>query len=274
VSAAAIVMDAPAVVARPRSKAARVVHQLRYDLLVMLRNREARFFTIGLPVLMLVLFVSIFGSSTFEIGGRHFRGSTYYVANQLAFGVVDAAMMTTAVALIGLREAGVLKRRRATPQPAWVVVVSRALVGIVTSIALALVLIGVAAAAYGVRVPVHAIPALVGTLAVGAFAFCALGFAASTAVRNVEAATPTMMAMTLPLFFVSGVFVPWFLVPGWLRVVAEVFPVRHLAAATTAAFTSGSGSGWRSVDLAVIAAWGIGGLLIASRRFRWSPRSS
>lgn len=264
---------APAATRVPKTRLRRVAHQLKYDLLITTRNREARFFTIALPVLMLVLFVAIFGSSNFEIGGRHFRGATYYVANQLVFGMVDAAMMTTAVALINLREAGVLKRRRATPQPAWVVVVSRALVGIVIATTLAAVLVAVGAIAYGVRVPLHAVPALVVSLIVGAFAFCALGFAASTAVRSVEGATSSMMAMTLPLFFISGVFVPWFLVPNWLRAIALVFPVRHLAAASIAAFTSGDVSAWRPVDLAIVAAWGVAGLVVASRRFRWSPRS-
>ena len=252
----------------------RVRHQLHYDLLVLVRNKEARFFTIALPVLMLVLFVSIFGNEIFEVGDRSYPGSTYYVANQLVFGIVDAGLMTTAVTIVGFREAGILKRRRATPQPAWVVVASRALVGILGASALFAVLLAVGVVAYGVELPLRVVPALLLALVVGGFACCSLGFAASTAIRRIESATPTIMAMTLPLFFISGVFVPWFLVPTWLRDVALLFPVRHLAAATTEALTSSSGAAVRWLDLAVVAAWGVAGLVIATRRFRWDAQGS
>jgi ABC-2 type transport system permease protein len=273
VTTVAIPVPAAAAGATRRSRLGRVWHQLRYDWLVMMRNREARFFTLALPVLMLLLFVAIFGNEEFEVGSRSFPGSTYYVANQVVFGIVDAAMMTTAVAIIGYRELGILKRRRATPQPAWVLVVSRALLGVLMSLVLAGVLIAVGGAAFGIGVPLRTVPALVAAITVGAFSFCALGFAASTIVRTNESATPTMMGLTLPLFFISGVFVPWFMIPSWLRGIAEVFPVRHLAALTMEAFTSASGSGFRLGDLLVVAAWGLGGLVVAARRFKWAPQA-
>jgi ABC-2 type transport system ATP-binding protein len=55
--------------------------------------------------------------------------------------------------------------------------------------------------------------------------------------------------------------------------IGKVFPVERLAAALLAAYnpyTTGSGMRWG--DLAVVAAWGAAGLIIAIRRFRWLPR--
>lgn len=262
-----------AVVSKPavRTPARLVAHQFRYDLKVFWRNRQARFFTLGLPVGMLFLFVAIFGRDSYLLSGHGVRGSTYYLANLVGFGTVDAAMMSMAVGIVATRESGILKRRRATPQPAWAIVVSRALTGIVTSLVLAAVLLVVGRVAYSASVPLHGLPALALAIAVGTFAFCSLGFAASGLIRNVDAAQPVMMAVTLPLFFISGIFVPWPFVPSWLRVVAELFPVRHLASAVLAPLTPGSGSGVRTVDLAVVAVWGIAGLLVAARTFRWTP---
>jgi ABC-type multidrug transport system permease subunit len=37
------------------------------------------------------------------------------------------------------------------------------------------------------------------------------------------------MALTLPLYFISGVFVTVTILPHWLADVGEIFPVRHLA---------------------------------------------
>lgn len=254
-----------------RTPVSLVVHQFRYDLKIFWRNRQARFFTLALPVGMLMLFVAIFGRDSYLLSGHGVRGSTYYLANLVGFGTVDAAMMSMAVGIVMTRESGVLKRRRATPQPAWVIVVSRALAGIVTSFVLAALLLLLGRFAYSVSVPLHSLAALALAIAVGTFAFCALGFAASGLIRNVDAAQPVMMGVTLPLFFISGVFVPWPFIPPWLRTVAEIFPVRHMAQAVLAPLAPGTGTGVRTVDLAVTAAWGVVGLAVAARTFRWTP---
>ena len=39
-----------------------ITHQFRYDLLAFFRNRQLRFFTVILPVIFLVIFVSVFGN--------------------------------------------------------------------------------------------------------------------------------------------------------------------------------------------------------------------
>jgi len=76
----------------------------------------------------------------------------------------------------------------------------------------------------------------------------------------------------LPLYFISGVFIAVDALPHWLVNVAAVFPVRHLAAALLTAYNPHTaGSGFAGVDLLIVAAWGIGGLLIALRRFSWVP---
>ena len=46
------------------SDARLVAHQLRYDLLVVWRDPQSRFFTIVLPLIFLVLLTSLFGNHT------------------------------------------------------------------------------------------------------------------------------------------------------------------------------------------------------------------
>jgi ABC-2 type transport system permease protein len=132
-------------------------------------------------------------------------------------------------------------------------------------------LLAVGRLAYGVSVPLHSLLALTITIAVGTFTFCSLGFAASGFIKNVDAAQPVMMAIALPLFFISGIFVPWPFIPSWLHAVADAFPVRHFASAVLAPLTPAAGSGIRLADLAVVAVWGAAGLFVAARSFRWTP---
>jgi ABC-2 type transport system permease protein len=153
------------------------------------------------------------------------------------------------------------------------VIVARALAGILASLALAAALLVIGRVAYSVDLPVRGLGTFTLAVVVGTFAFCALGFAASGLVRNVDAAQPVMMMVTLPLFFISGVFVPWPIIPGWLQTIAVIFPVRHMALAVLTPLTSPHGGGVRTADLAVVALWGVAGLLVAVRTFKWTPES-
>ena len=270
------VADNPAAAISPtithrRSVVSMVRHQLRYDLKVFWRNRQARFFTFALPIVMLMMFVSIFGNDRYHIEGQVVGGSAYYLANLIGFGVVDAAMMSMAIGIVATRESGVLKRRRATPQPAWVMIAARALSGMIASLALATVLLVIGRVAYSVELPARSFGTLILGVLIGTFTFCALGFAASGLIRNVDAAQPVMMMVTLPLFFISGVFVPWPLIPQWLHVIAVIFPVRHVTLTVLTPLTAPNGH-VRTVDLAITVLWGIVGLLIAVRTFKWTPR--
>src|ERR671928_1443188 len=250
-----------------------VLHQARFDLLAFLRNRQARFFTIALPILFLVIFVSVFGND--RVGAEHVKASTYYVPGLAALGVIAASFVNLVISITAQREAGVLKRRRSTPVPAWVLIAGRALTAIVVALAVMTVLLLIGRFAYGVRLPAETLPGVVVTAIVGAIAFCCLGYALSTAIRSADSAQPMVQAIMLPLYFISGVFIPNVSLPRWLRDVAKFFPVEHLAAGLRHAFdpaTRGAGIGW--TDLGVLALWGAVGLAVALRRFVWTPVAS
>jgi len=56
--------------------------------------------------------------------------------------------------------------------------------------------------------------------------------------------------------------------------VADVFPIRHFFEAFFAAWDPGTvGAGFEWGHLAVVGIWGLFGLAIAVRTFRWTPRA-
>jgi ABC-2 type transport system permease protein len=126
---------------------------------------------------------------------------------------------------------------------------------------------------YDVSLPDQTIPAMLVTLAVGAFTFCCLGFALTAAIPSEDAAPAVSNAVVLPLYFISGIFIPDSEIPSGVLHFADLFPIRHFFEAFFAAWdpnTAGAGFEWG--DLAVVAAWGFAGLAIALRFFRWEPR--
>jgi ABC-2 type transport system permease protein len=247
-----------------------VLHQARYDLLGFVRNRQARFFTLVLPLLFLVIFVSVFGNDTIRATGV--KASTSYVPGIAALAVIASSFVNLVISITAEREAGVLKRRRATPVPAWVLIAGRTLTAMTVSLAVMTVLLLVGNLVYGVTLPTSTIPAVALTAILGSATFCVLGYAFATFIGSADAAQPMTQAITLPLYFISGVFVPNVNLPSGLRHVAELFPVQHLADGLHHAYNPaihGIGLVWS--DLSVLAAWGLVGLAVALRRFSWVP---
>ncbi len=252
----------------------RVLHQFRYDVKTFWRDPAAIFFTVALPVVFLLVFVTIFGNDTLESRGG-IKLSTYYVPGITALAVISATFVSLAIRLTELRETGVLKRLRGTPLPAWVFIAGRAVTASVVSLVLVVVLVGLGRILYGVEVPGSTLPGFVLALLVGAMSFCCLGFALTVVIPTANAAPAVTNAFSLPLYFISGIFFPIDAAPGWLQTVAGIFPVAHLSQALFTAFDPATrGPGIAIEDLAVVAAWGAGGLAIALWRFRWTPRSS
>ena len=250
-----------------------VLHQASYDLRGFLRNKQGRFFTLALPLLFLVVFVSVFGSD--KIGSTNVAARTYYVPGISALAVIAASFINLVITITVLREEGILKRRRATPVPAWTLIAGRTLMSIVVSLVSMMVLMIVGRFAYGVRLPTRTIPGIALTAIVGSVSFCALAYAFSTLIENEDAAQPMVQAVMLPLYFISGVFIPAVTLPNWLRHVAQVFPVEHLSDGLHHAFgptTTGIGIVWS--DVGVLALWGAVGLGVALWRFSWLPKAA
>lgn len=247
-------------------------HQLRFSQKIFWRNPASVFFTVLLPLIFLVIFNGIFGNSAIDaLGG--ITTSTYYIPAILTLAVVSATTVSIAISLVADRENGILKRGRSTPMPTWVFFAGRIGGALVISVLMLVVITALGALAYGVEVPWERAPAVLVTLAIGAFAFCSLGIAITAAIPSEDAAPAVTNIAVLPLYFLSGVFIPETEIPDGVLRFADIFPIRHFFEAFFSAFTSTSGSGFEWLSLAIVAAWGLAGLALAVRFFRWTPRS-
>jgi len=249
-----------------------VLHEFRFDQKTFWRNPASVFFTVLLPVMFLLIFATIFGNDTLEgLGG--IETTTYYVPAIVTLAVVSATMQSLAISLTVDRENGLLKRTRGTPLPSWVFIAGRVGNSIVVSVLSLIVVSIIGWAVYGVDIPFERAPAVLVTLVVGAASFCCLGFAITAAIPSEDAAAPITNVALLPLYFLSGVFIPETEIPSGVLHFADLFPIRHFFEAFFTAWdplTTGAGFEWG--NLVIVAAWGVAGLAIAVRTFRWEPR--
>ena len=248
-----------------------ILHQFRYDQKAFWRNPASVFFTVMFPVVLLLIFATVFGGQTVDVRGG-IKTTAYYVPAIITLAVISATMQSLAMSLVIAREDGRLKRGRGTPMPSWVFIAGRVGNSIVVALMM-LVLLALIGVAFGVSVPWGQLPAVLLALLVGAASFSCLGIALTALIPSEDAAAPIVNALLLPLYFLSGVFIPEDQLPHGVIVFADFFPVRHFFDAFLDAYVPASGSAVSWGDLGVVALWGLAGLLLAVRYFRWTPRS-
>ncbi len=190
------------------------LHQFRFDQKTFWRNPASVFFTVMLPVIFLLIFATIFGNDRLEeLGGV--KTTTYYVPAIITLAVVSATMQSLAISLTVDRENGLLKRTRGTPLPSRVFIAGRIGNSIVVSVLMLIILATLGRVLYGVQIPWERLPAVLVTLLVGAAAFSCLGIAITAAIPSADAAAPVTNVAVLPLYFLSGVFIPGERDPRW-----------------------------------------------------------
>jgi len=256
------------------STAALIRHQFRFDQKRFWRDPAGLFYAIGFPLVFLLIFLGALGASDeiAHIAGHAVVGKYYYVPAIMTLTVISVAFVNMAVSLTAARERGTLKRVRGTRLPPWVFMAGRIATALAVTAGTVVLVAVVARVAYGVSIPTSTLVAGVLTLVIGTAAFCALAFAATAVLPTANSAAALTMTSAWILYFLSGLLAREDNIPDTLRTIAGLFPVKPLFEALVVVYdpaTAGAGFFWR--DIAVLAAWGIGGLLVGLRFFRWTP---
>jgi ABC-2 type transport system permease protein len=242
------------------------LHQLRTEQLLFWRSREAAVFVFLFPLLLFALLTAVYNG---HIYGR--PAAWALLAGMLGYGAANTAFAGLALILVARRETGILKRVRSTPMPAstYLFAVLLSTLIVFTLQAAALFLLG--KLLRDTPFPSHAV-SIVLLLALGAGCFAALGLAICGLIRSLEGSSAVVNVIVLPMAFLSGSFGPTRHYPGALRAIGDVLPLKYLVNSMNAIYLHGRQIWDRPGSVAVLAAWGVAGLAVALRRFRWEPR--
>ena len=241
-------------------------HQLRCEQLVFWRSREAAVFVFLFPLLLFALLTAVYNGTLHGV-----PASWALLAGMLGYGAANTAFAGLALLLISRRELGILKRIRATPLPT-IVYLMAVLVSIMIVFALqAASLFVLGRLLKSTPWPTHWL-SLVLALALGAAAFAGLGLAITGFVRSLEGSSAVLNLIVLPMAFLAGAFGERQRYPAALRAIGDVLPLKYLLDAVNAIYLHGRELWDEPTAVAVLAAWGAFGILVAIKKFRWEPR--
>ena len=248
-----------------------VFHELRGQQLLFWRNREAAFFTFFLPVIFFLIFGAVYGNDYIKKEGV--KGSHFLEAGMIGYGVAATCFAGLAISMVVRREAGILKRVRATPLPPGAY-----LVGVLSSTFLvflieALIIILIGRFLFSVPIPDRLLSLFV-VLVIGALAFAAMGLGITGLIRSAEGSSAVINAVYLPMAIISGTFFTPRNYPGFLLAIANVLPLTHYTKMTRDVMLHNQQFWADGSAIAVVGLWGAAGLVAAIRTFHWQPRSA
>jgi ABC-2 type transport system permease protein len=250
------------------------VARIRVELKGLFRDRMQAMFTFTLPILLMLIFGSIFKGDLAP--GVTF--TQYFAAGMIASGIVYTAFQNLAVVVPMERASGALKRLRGTPMPTGAYFIGKVGLVVTTYAVQVTLLILIGAAVCGLRIP--STPGQWATFAwvsmLGLTACTLLGLAFSGLVRKSRGGAAIVTPIVLVLQFTSGVYVQFTQLPHWMQTVASFFPLRWLAEGMRSVFLPSfmgtlepSGSFQHGETAIVLSIWAVVALPLAVWRFRW-----
>ncbi|MBA0053568.1 ABC transporter permease [Streptomyces sp. AJS327] len=228
-----------------------------------------------------VIFVATASMQSSRVADGAVELSSIIVAGGVASMLVLTALIWLPQQLANEREDGTLLRLRGVPHGPAVYVIAKTVMVVAISLGCALLALFGGALVTGSGLPGSLTQwlTLLWVLLLGLVAMTLLGAAIGAILPNPREALAALMLPVVGLLFISGVFFPASVMPRWLQIVGEVFPLKWIAQGVRSAMlpdsavvaeTSGS---WQHLETAgVLGVWIVLGLLLAPRLLRRSAR--
>jgi len=238
------------------------------------RQRESVIFTLLFPVILLIIFGSVF-KDTIAPGVTF---SQYFLAGMIASGLVNTGFQALAITIPLERDFGALKRLRGTPMPASSYFIGKAILIIVSMVLQIIMLLAVGILFFSVKIPTDPTKWFTFTWLVilGSACSTALGIAFSIVPKSGRGASAVVTPIVIILQFFSGVFFIFTQLPTWMQQVAAIFPLKWLTQGMRSVFLPDSfanqevAKSWEnSQTFVILIIWLIIGVFFSVRKFKW-----
>ncbi len=192
------------------------------------REKDAVIFTAALPAVMLILFAAIFH---FKAPGTNVPAAEIYTTGLMAGGVASTSFVSMAVAIAVERDTGGLKRLAGTPMPRSAYFIGKVIRVIVLSVIEIALLLLIGIVFYHVKPPrtIALWWRLLWLTLLGSAVMGVLGVAISSLPRSSRSAPAVVNLPFIVLEFLSGIFIPFFMLSKAIQHFSLLLPLAQLA---------------------------------------------
>ena len=236
------------------------------EMKLFMREPAAAFFTLVFPLMVLLIFGSIYGNEPTPFFG--------------GYGSVDvsvpayAGMIIGSSGLIGLtiimsmyRERGILRRLNATPVRPQIVLGANVIVSfLMTALGMSLLIV-VGKLIFGLRFAGNLLSVTAG-FTLSSLSFFALGFVLAGLIPTARTAQVVGMVLFYPMLFLSGAAVPLEVLPEKGRQYTSFLPLTQVVKLLRGLWI---GESWSQhwTEAGVLAAMLVIGVVVSAKTFRW-----
>ncbi len=236
------------------------------DLRLYLREPIAAFLTVAFPVMLVLVFGAIYGNQPEDMfdgyGSMDVAMPAYTALILGTVGLLGVAITTTSY-----REAGILRRFRATPLRPLVYMTADVTANLIMVLAGMAGVVIVGWSLYRVQFEGHALSVLIAVI-LSATAMFAVGYLIAALAPTARAAQVIGMMVLYPMLFLSGATIPLEVMPKSVQGISDFLPLTYVVRLLRGLWF---GEPWGSLILetGVLVAVLVASTSIAVRIFRW-----
>jgi ABC-2 type transport system permease protein len=234
-----------------------------------LREPVGAFFTLVFPVMMLLIFGSIYGNqAAASIPGASAQGTVETLVPALVAMVIGmTGLMSITMTMASYRENGILRRLSTTPVNSLFVLVAQVVV-VFSMTALGMVLLVVAGRLiYHVRIMGNLFSMVAGFI-LCSLSFFSIGFILAGTMPTTRTAQVVSMLLLYPMLILSGAAWPRELMPDAIHKISSYIPLTYVVNLLRGLWL-GEPWGDHLLDVGILCGLLLIGIIISVRTFRW-----
>jgi len=260
------------------------ISRISYELKTYVRTPDSMFFNFFFPLLMFAVFTVAFSQMEIDVpgAGRVLTSPDIYLPAMLAMSVIVSGAQNLGIDMAIEKHDGTLRRLSGSPMSPVSYFIGKFGQVFVSATLQAIVLIFLARFAFGAYLPASGDRwvTVVWVFYLGLIASSILGVALSALPRSAKSATSVILPPILVLQFISGVFLAFASLPGWLQSFASFFPLKWIGQGFRAALYPDAlkaaevGGEWHLDQVALaLVVWIALGFVATLLTFKWVKRS-
>jgi ABC-2 type transport system permease protein len=195
------------------------------------------------------------------------RAIDYLVPGILAMALMQLGLFAVAPIVVD-RENKVLKRLGATPLKRSTMIISTVVFNLIVAMIQAALIIIVARLVFDVPMLGNWFY-LIGFIILGTLTFLAMGYMLSAFAKNQQTLMPLIMFVQFPMMFLSGIFFPLEMMPGFMRPIMDAMPLTYLGDSIRQIMVESSAMHSHLINIGVLGGWFVVCLILAVRFFKW-----